>query len=510
MKFLQMARRLPATMPGSWNFTPSASGDDDRKTEDIEDDNDDISYPEPDLTVISDLLEDIERSPPALQARVLLMQLYAGYGWHDAAKDEAHQVLQLDGSVKEAQTYLDDRYNLSLRGGDGARNGKAREPAGIGPKSKGEGNGATKSHQHEVQPPTWQPSLVEITSPAVSLQELEDGYLALLRDAELLLGQTKLLKDLNAPYCEGRFSNLAAIAKGQVNSVVRVKPLQGVKVVAETIMGVDKGGAESGLNIAVKDLEDFSRWLMKTKDSAESSGKGKSGSSGNHDQDEIREALVKRAKALKALLPQPLQPLADLAMMHAEHEFLHRKYVNDETMSFDAISDIPRTNFWTSEDGYAWDMEELAAAVRSGNGVMRNPLSKQMFSRTDIRAIIQHPLGKGLQALQVEQEKLKHGVRPQTISELEGLAKVLLADMTEDGKPGRVAVEAFASYLETLPRPEQKAIDGLKVPAKDSYTGMAFDTTIGEAVADMLGNRVCLHKTGDFLAQAVKYLKAVK
>lgn len=58
--------------------------------------------------------------------------------------------------------------------------------------------------------------------------------------------------------------------------------------------------------------------------------------------------------------------------MHAEHEILHRKYINDETMSFDAISEIPRANFWTSEDGYAWDMEELAAAITSGKGVERN------------------------------------------------------------------------------------------------------------------------------------------
>ena len=132
------------------------------------------------------------------------------------------------------------------------------------------------------------------------------------------------------------------------------------------------------MNAAVKDLEDLARWCRKSKKSAEGSGKAKSRSTGDHDQDRTREALVKRVKALKALLPESLQSLAGLAMMYVEHEILQRKYINNETMALDAISSIPRANFWTSEDGCAWDMENLAVAITSGKGVMRNPLSKQM------------------------------------------------------------------------------------------------------------------------------------
>ena len=139
--------------------------------------------------------------------------------------------------------------------------------------------------------------------------------------------------------------------------------------------------------------------------------------------------------------------------------------------------------------------------------MMRNPLSKQMFTRADIRAIIQHPFGKRLQALRVEQSNLKPGVRPQTIDKLDRLAKVLLVDLSKERKPSHLAVEAFLSCLETLPRDEQKAVDNLKVPATDSPTEMAFDMTIGEAVRHVEGNRMCSHKAGDSLAQAVKYLK---
>lgn len=107
----------------------------------------------------------------------------------------------------------------------------------------------------------------------------------------------------------------------------------------------------------------------------------------------------------------------------------------------------------------------------------------------------------------MEQSKLKRGVRSQTIDELDRLAKVLLVDVSEDGKPSHVSIDALVSYLETLPSEEEEAIDDLKVPATDSHTGIAFDTTIGGAVKDVEGNRICSHKAGDLLVQAVKFLK---
>ncbi|CAF9930423.1 MAG: hypothetical protein HETSPECPRED_007629 [Heterodermia speciosa] len=165
--------------------------------------------------------------------------------------------------------------------------------------------------------------------------------------------------------------------------------------------------------------------------------------------------------------------------MYADHELLQRKYVNTETVvSLDPVADIPRSNFWTSEDGYAWDMDELAGAIKGGKGVMRNPLSRQMLIRADIRAITQYPLGRGLQALRVQQSRLKHGVRPQTIGELSTLGKALLEDNSEDGRPSQTAVEAFIAYLEALPSSEQKAIDDLKMPATDSHTGATESVVI--------------------------------
>ena len=463
-----------------------------------------MSPAEPDLALISELLELTERNPQAQEPHILLMQHYALCGWHEEAKEEAHLALRNDSTAKEAQKFLENLSNGSL--GRNVIEGSTK-PAQKSFSSKKKPRDTRISREQSDQTVTWRPSLFPIVSPQASYRELEEGYIALLKNAKLCLSETNVLRSLKSTDCEDQISDLALLARGRVSSVVMVKPLEGVKLVAEAIVAASTSESEEGVNIAFKDLENLAAWLMNSGDLAEGSIKGKGRSTGNDDQDGLRDALVKRVKALKALLPKDLQVTADSAMMHAEHEILHRKYVNDETMAFEPVSDIPRASFWSSEDNYAWDMEELVRAITSGKGVMRNPLSKQMFTKTDIRAIIQHPLGKGVQALQVEQSKLKRGVRPQTIDELDTLAKILLADNTEDGKPSHLALETFVSYLETLPSGEQQAIEDLKVPAKDSHTGIAFDSTIGEAVKDVQGNRVCSHKAGDFLAQAVKHLK---
>ncbi|KAK4697507.1 hypothetical protein P7C71_g578, partial [Lecanoromycetidae sp. Uapishka_2] len=354
---------FPSTTRSSLPQHASTTFSDSLKSEDSDDESvecDESIDSEPDITLINELIEYIERNPPALEARKLLMEQYADCGWLNAANETAQEILKTD-------------------------------PADAGAKN-----------------------------------------------------------------CVAVF-------------------------------------------VANKD---FTRWLKKT--DGEVFGKSKRAAS----IDSIRETLMKRVRGLQSLLPKELQPLADEAMMHLEHELLQREYVNgDSTMYGDAVSDIPRTNFWTSEDGYAWGMDELAQAITSNGGVMRNPLSKQIFTVADIQAIVQHPLGKQLAALQVEQSKLKLGVRAKTIDELERLAKVLLVDMSEDQMPSRTAVEHFVAYLATLPDAEQKAVDGLKVPANDSHTGMEFDTVIGDAVRDAQANKVCFHKTGDLLSQAAKHLR---
>jgi len=99
--------------------------------------------------------------------------------------------------------------------------------------------------------------------------------------------------------------------------------------------------------------------------------------------------------------------------------------------------------------------------------------------------------------LQVEQSKLKLGIQAKTIFELENLTKVLSEDLSEDQRPRRVAVEHLVGYLATLPGDGHRAVDELKVPAKESHTQMEFGTAIGEVMGDAQGSKVCFYKTGD-------------
>ena len=203
---------------------------------------------------------------------------------------------------------------------------------------------------------------------------------------------------------------------------------------------------------------------------------------------------MNRKTLLDAALPESMKQLSAAALSQIERQYMRKKYVNSETMLGDAIEDIPKLNFFVSEDNYAWDMDELAQAIASNDGVMRNPLSRQMFSESDIRMILAHPLGKRLKPLQMAQSQLKKGVRPATIDRIEKLGRIMLADQGVDAASSRTAMDEFLAYVVTIPDSEQKTINSLKIPAIDGHSGQAFDYTIGESVRDAKANTTCFHK----------------
>ncbi len=452
-------------------------------------DNGHEDYPDPDIALISDLIEHISRNHWAVEAREILMQQYNTCGWFSGAKEVAQDILELDAFNRKANACLD----ADLERNTGTVKAKAQ-----GGSSK-QVDGKVPTGEMKT---SWKPSVFSISSPSSALRKLEEGYTDLLKRARLLHEQTKLMHDLKGmdlKGSDGHILDIAALAQGKVSHVVRTEPLTSVKDVAKAMTAECENRGGSGFDVVYKDLEGVVKKLSRE------FGEARTLLDDNYDT--LRDALTQRVSSFKALVPEGMKMLADRALMHAEHELLRRSYVNTETMYGDAVSDILRENFWASEDGYAWDMDELAQAITSNGGVMRNPLSKVMFTPADVSNIVHHPLGKRLAALQIDQGKLKRGVRPTTIDELAKLAKVLLEDMTADQVPSRRAIDEFAAYLATLPRNEQQAIDSLRVPARDSHTGNGYDWKIGEAVRDAQGNRVCTHKTGDFLHQAANYLK---
>jgi hypothetical protein len=120
-----------------------------------------------------------------------------------------------------------------------------------------------------------------------------------------------------------------------------------------------------------------------------------------------------------------------------------------------------------------------------------------MFTPKDINGILMRPSGQPLASLYVEQREMFKGVRTETIDWMEKLSKVLPEDHSSDTIPSRTTVDEFLVYIATftymqhqaarrkcktdpsaVPELEQKAVQGLKCPAKDSHTSQSYDWSI--------------------------------
>lgn len=447
-----------------------------------------VSTARPDMELISVLYDAIEQNPPAISARALLIEHWREIGWADAAKDMAKEILKLDPLNIDARKYL---HSLPQE--------EHTPPPPSPPAPTLPPRTHTPSRRRKLSTLKSLPLPNTTSERTLMEQELSQGYEVLRTRAKIVLRDTSLMKELQkeagicAPQLDNTVRDLKGLVDGRLSSVVSPPQPLSARAVARA-MEADLPGA---LGIAVEDLAEVVCWLRWSQPDGS-------------DNDTIRETLARRIRVLAAALPVTpgeLQEHPATALMHVEHEELGRTYVNDETMYGDAVADIPRANFWVSEDGYAWDMDELAAAITSNSGVMRNPLSREMFTEGDVQAIVRHPLGEKLALLREEQSRHSLGVRSLTVDKLGELSKALLADTSDDQLASRKAVDTFLAYRAILPRSEQEALDGLRVPARDSHTGQAFDCTIGEAVRDAQANKTCFHKTGDFIGQAAKHLR---
>jgi hypothetical protein len=269
-------------------------------------------------------------------------------------------------------------------------------------------------------------------------QDLTRGYQALRAKAKYVLADLLNLQNLQKEagmVPSQQTTKIKAIVEGYEDRMtVKLGPPGSARSAARKI----RDNAKKATSLAVADLEYVMQWMR------EPHGKP----SGASD-DTIRDVLVKRRDALQSGLPDDLKIHCELALMHIEHEYLNRNYANSETMLGDEVKDIPRANFYVTEDNYAWDMEELVQAITANSGVLRNPLSKEMFTPKDIKGILFHPLGKPLAAMAVQQHEMSKGVRVETITQMEKLSRVLLEDQSSDTVPSRTAVDEFLAYVAT-------------------------------------------------------------
>lgn len=249
---------------------------------------------------------------------------------------------------------------------------------------------------------------------------------------------------------------------------------------------------------------------------------------GNCDEDHIRDTLFNRMCTVKKMLPQNQGLHCEVGFMNIERDKLNRHYANDSTMLLLLPLDtIPRRDFYVTEDNHAWDISELCQAISVNGGVMRNPLTGNLFTSRDIRALLMSPHGTSLAALRVEQHELSQGVREQTIAKMERLSKTMLAEPGRDWKQSRAEIEEFQAYVatckvfhvlvhtrvsvkltSTVPGSEQKTIHKYKCPkAFDGHTRKAYDDTVGQTLQDVQAGILCVHKGGDFMKQAAAHLR---
>lgn len=443
----------------------------------------------PDLGLLSDLLESVDRNPKAVEPKVVLMQQYRQAGWTEAADKLAEEIKKLTSPKEGTPSNTDSEgFGFTATTSNAA---SSSQPSEVGSYSL-----TTLTDRSRFS------SVARDVYSFADEQTVSEAQRALLADCQRLSEKAAtLLHQANQLNMSGIDSektetwssilrNLDCMANGRFSAVIPpnerpqpVRALARVLVLAEpsTIM-----------DIAMEDLKRVTRWLR-------TQGLG---------EDEVQAAIGKRIELLHASLPPQLEPTIANVRMHMAHEELGRNYVNDETMYGDTIFGIPRDRFLATEDGYAWDMEELPQALTANGAVMRNPLSRQLFSDADVRAILQHPLGQHLAVAAVAQGELVRGVRESTTTRLKQLSDALLGDNSMDQQPSRTAVDQFWAYVATLPNDEQEALEKLRVPATDSHTRQPFDFSILEALRDAVGNRTCFHKVGDFLGQAARHLQS--
>ncbi|KAM6530467.1 hypothetical protein FALCPG4_008595 [Fusarium falciforme] len=419
---------------------------------------------------IIDLLYDmLDQQPGNVYILERIIEAWESKNERGPARETASQLLQLDPDNAVARLCLQERRDtIRAASSSSSSNGvKGRKQA--------------------------QPRKTSTPASTSRSTDLLGDYKQLMLEAEHLKHELSSIMQLSRlqgiEECQEAMANLGYISRGEISKAIH--SLQPVSV-RESARNV-AANRDKAQELLVQDFEAVIAWAssQETPVSLES----------------IRDRLVKRRTLLDAALPKNMARYTTDALALVERKHLKKKYVNSETMLGDKVEEIPTKNFFVSEDNYAWDMEELVQALAVNDGVMRNPLSKEMFTEADIRNILSHPLGVRLKPIQLAQNQLKQGVRAETIRRVEALGSILLADQTENAAPSRSATDEFLAYMATLPDNERNTINSLKIPARDKLNGQPYDYTIGQSVKDAKSNLTCFHKVGDFLSQAAQALK---
>ncbi|KUJ12162.1 uncharacterized protein LY89DRAFT_688623 [Mollisia scopiformis] len=426
--------------------------------------------------ILDELYAALDGDPKSVYLHERLLEVWAELGDKDMTTGFATTLQRLDPKNEIAAQYLGQKSKSKTKHVSNQPNPKTSKAS------------RPWTHPDFAESSNSQP----IKNLSAQEKDLSDGYTILKLEAQMLQVElAAVLSHLSTSDSDDQevLPTLQAISEGRVGSVVPMEQPMSVRSRAREIA---ESPSEAS-SLIIEDFEAIIRWAACQDPPLLP--------------DAIRERLVKRKTLLEAAIPDSMTKDTTAALRHIERAYLEKTYVNSETMLGDDISEIPKENFFVSEDNYAWDMDELAQAITANDGVMRNPLSKQLFTESDIKQILAHPLGQRLKPMQLKQSQLKKGIRPSTIQWVSKVGKIMLEDQSVDIAPSRKVMDEFLAYVATLPKAEQETIKSLKIPGVDSTSKQPFDYTIGESIRDAVANTTCLHKVGDFLSQAAVYLK---
>jgi hypothetical protein len=303
----------------------------------------------PDMAYIGELYENISRHPPGIGARKLLVEHYMSVGneWLEGALDEAKKLQGLaptDPDVAEFLKVLEKKPEPPVPK-------KAAEVTSTSltqPRRQNINNARYRARpisKHESNRPG-----LTLGKPVGDLddsqRDLVTGYRNIRAKATHVFSNMLRLQALQKKAGLPQSKNLAkvhAMADGDNDATcIGMRPPGSARSVARNV----RNNSEEATNLVILDLEDMIRWI-----------RAPYGTPSGASIDSIRDALVTRRRAIESVLPDELKIHCEHGFMHVEHEHLERNYVNDETMYGDEVKDIPREDFYVTEDNYAWSMD---------------------------------------------------------------------------------------------------------------------------------------------------------
>ena len=229
-----------------------------------------------DYTIISDLLEAVERSPGSVEARWVLAEQYDAFGWVDAANDIVEEILTMQPDEPLAIGWL------RAHGRSAGRFSTPTTSATPAPKSV------------DVIVGKW-------PLPG-GLTELEHDYKFLVVDAQDLLSELQAFQEQCGPEMNiaGQIADVRAITEGRLISAIRARPPPAARTIA---LSIKQDPGPRRVDLVCNELEANARWFRNQ-------------GSGGDTSDQIRQLVLKRAEAFNDSLPRDLNQVVDDAWMH--------------------------------------------------------------------------------------------------------------------------------------------------------------------------------------------------